>query len=756
MALFDKAELLGDEKETKARLKNALANKVNAKGTKFLYYEKFKLGSKEVPLVLVDHAPDMQSQVKAKFNKVPSALGQCRVNDSEELVFESDAGHVKLDGLKSFLSSIGVARKVCVSADPAPADAKPKTLDGPMPKASGAPSELTRRLTAFVVQLKTLKAELRDSFETQLKKLSALAAHDEAGALSLLAKLEEMLKKAQSQAGPEVGDLATALAAAKKDVEEALAALPKKPETLAADLQKSTEYQNYAGLIKSPVAIPDVKSLKASASALLKHIELTATQVREWQQFKDTSKVALEKLLTEGLAAVGKPNRAKLLTYKNSNEAKALATLTSDPVGYTKLKELKQAVKDLEVLLVGLIKAIKDWDEAVTQAGEAVDAAIGKLDAEIREAVRKKLAATPEQTAFDKLVDQGKTEVLAASVLKQPADALRDKVPVLGEIEARRVRAAKLAAEMPAKRLAFDEFLKRCNASLLKAGTALDDVAVSFRTATMKNEIDADTLACTNARNTVAALVIQLDAAVVSLPSDPPPPTPALEAARKLLDEVLPDIAAARLRIDKNMNALSPAGREKQVDLLLEEAKSDPLRMLSNNRAGNMAKALKTLKRDEVVARIAAAVAEQHRPKLKEWFKVLQLSNASGGALKLGSVGDITIDRKRIDLHMSLFLANVNVAPSINDPIGNIMNDLLPPVQGNVGTHVTLEVNGAKSQGNPHYFHGAAAGVANDLYGKAEWPAVETEMRNKLVAEMARLRALVQQHIDRKGKWPGE
>ncbi len=147
MALFDKADLLADEKETKTRLKTALASKVGSAGAKFLYYEKFKLGSKEVPLVLVDYSADMQSQVKAKFAKAPSALGHCRVNDSDELVFESDTGQVKLDNLKSFLASIGVARKVCVSADAPPADTKPKTLDGPIPKASAtqARSDLDKR-----------------------------------------------------------------------------------------------------------------------------------------------------------------------------------------------------------------------------------------------------------------------------------------------------------------------------------------------------------------------------------------------------------------------------------------------------------------------------------------------------------------------------------------------------------------------------------------------------------------------------------
>jgi len=168
---------------------------------------------------------------------------------------------------------------------------------------------------------------------------------------------------------------------------------------------------------------------------------------------------------------------------------------------------------------------------------------------------------------------------------------------------------------------------------------------------------------------------------------------------------------------------------------------------------------VKAIKLTRAIQAIADADAEQHRPKLKEWFTVLQLKNASSGKLKLGTVGDIVVGGatgKRVPLHMSLFLANVGNPPSINDAIGNIMNALLPPVVGHNGTHVTLEINGEISKGNPHYFHGAAAGVANDLGGDPDWPGIEAQMQAKLQTEMARLTALVQQHVARMGKWPGE
>jgi hypothetical protein len=406
-----------------------------------------------------------------------------------------------------------------------------------------------------------------------------------------------------------------------------------------------------------------------------------------------------------------------------------------------------------------LVQAIKAWDAAVAKAGEAIEGAIGKLTGELQEPVRKALAATSERKAFDDLVEQGKKQLLAVGQLTQPLADLTQKVAALGEIEARRQRAAKIALALPPKRSGFDEFLKRCNAALTKATAPLDDVAVSFRTTTMKDEIDADTLTCTNARSAVNALVVQLDTALVELPKEPPPATNVLDDAQRLLDAVLPDVDAARERITRNVNALGPQGREREINRLLDQAKTDPARMLSNNRAGNIAKSLLAMKRDDVIAKIATVVAEQHKPKLKEWFKVLQLGNASGGALKLGKVGDVVVGGatgKRIPLHMSLFLANVADPPSINDPIDDIMDALLPPVQGHVGTHVTLEINGEKSKGNPHYFHGATSGVANDLGGDPQWSTIEAEMKKKLDSEMARLEALVQQFVDRKGKWPGE
>jgi hypothetical protein len=340
--------------------------------------------------------------------------------------------------------------------------------------------------------------------------------------------------------------------------------------------------------------------------------------------------------------------------------------------------------------------------------------------------------------------------------LQKPLLDLEKKLAELADIESRRARAAKMLPDLKLKREAFDDFLKKSKVSLDKTAAALDAVALSFRSAAMKIELDSDTAAVTLGRDRGQTALAKIDAALLALPKDPPPATPELDDAEKLLAEALPDTLAARQRITKNLNALSPEGRAATVSRLLDEAKTDPERMLSNNRAGNMAASLKTLKLDEVEAKIQAAVDEQHRPKLKEWFKVLQLNSASGGALKLGKVGDITREGKRIDLHMSLFLANVASPPSIHDPIDDIMDALLPPVVGHVGTHVTLELNGPISKGNPHYFHGATSGVPNDLYGKADWGAVEAEMARLLAKEMARLRELVQLHVNRKGKWPGE
>ncbi|HMC15989.1 MAG TPA: hypothetical protein VKI18_10180 [Albitalea sp.] len=721
MAQFDSADLLEDEKKTKERLKTALA-KVNAGGTKFIYYDKFKLGTKEVPLVLVDLAADMQAQVKAKFGKVPTGLGRCHLDEADKLVFDFATGSVKLDRLKTFLSSIGVARELS-DGEAAPVPTKPKTVDGPVTKTSegDARSELSKRVAAFAAQLKSLKPELRDSFESQLKKVGTLAATNEPAALKLLGQLDEMLKKAQAKgSGEEIGAIGSTLAEVKTEIDKAVASLPKTPDVLQADLEKTPEYLRYAAFVKSPTSIPDAATLKSCVALLHRRIELMARQATDWPKIKESAEAALKKLLTEAQAAVGKANTPKLATFKDFPEAKLAISIGNDPHAYARIDEFEPAMQAVQLKVKALIQAIKDWTLAAEQAGQAVEGEIGRLGAELREAVRKALATTSEQTAFDQLIERGKKEVLAANALAQPGADLAQKVRELGEIEARRMRSAKLAGELPPKRVEFDDFLRRCNAALTKATAPLDDVALSFRSATMNNEIQADTLTCTTARNGINALVLQLDNALLALRNEPPPLTAALDDAAKLLTEALPDINAARERITKNLAALGPEGRARTVERLLDQAKTDPARMLSNNRAGNMAKAVKAMKLNEAIQAIADAVAEQHRPKLKEWFTVLQLKNASSGKLKLGTVGDIVVGGatgKRVPLHMSLFLANV---------------------------------------GNPHYFHGAAAGVANDLGGDPDWPGIEAQMQAKLQTEMARLTALVQQHVARMGKWPGE
>ena len=123
-----------------------------------------------------------------------------------------------------------------------------------------------------------------------------------------------------------------------------------------------------------------------------------------------------------------------------------------------------------------------------------------------------------------------------------------------------------------------------------------------------------------------------------------------------------------------------------------------------------------------------------------------------------GAVVHVIDDDEALRDSIQLFLANVGTAPSVTNTMAEIMNTLLPPVVGSVGTHVTLELLGMANKGNPRFFHGDAGGRPGtfDKWRPGEWDTVEAQMGSKLRGEISRLEGMLQRFKDRMGRWPGE
>lgn len=768
MATFESAADLVDEAEAKKLVKRAL-DKVTDKGSKFLYFEKFPLGTKQVALVLVDYAPMVQAQVKEKFKKTPAAAGICRINAAEELLFEPAAGNVKLAELRSFLKTVTGARSVADGAQPAaaaePAGGKPKAKeaeDAP-PRTGAKPAanpELLRRVAALAAAVKALPPDRTDALESPTNKLRELVAKgDAAGAEKLLALLEPMLARAQAQESKGIGDLGKALAKARADVTAARKRVPdEKDLSVADDLSKSKAWTRFEELDKAPSAIPDAATVANAAAALVAAIDEAVKQVADWKKAREDAKQALVKDLQTALQVAGKPNAAKVNDFQKRTEYAEYTALSKERSGYKKVAELKQKQDALSKLIAELGRQCKAWDDAVATIESDLKAQLDTVPGEYRSPASDAVEKSAERAETKRLAADGKTQYLDLKTLNAAGAALRKRATELIDLEARRYRAGQLHTALGKRRVEVATHHTLC---VTVHGRAIADpgaVALSFREPAWQNELDADRDTAAAARDAAQAILDAIDLALPALAAATPPPTPALDDADKLLVRALQPVDAADKRIKANTNKTTPKAIESIVYTMTEAAGLAP-NFLSNNRRALVQQDAKknSWTKPQVTAGINARIAEQHNPKLRDWFKVLGFENAKGGNLKIGKVGDLYYNDKRTDVHLSLYLANVAAPPPLAAPIGAILNALLPPVVGHVGTHVTLEAFGqiAPSQ-NPHYFHGAPTGVANGLAGHREWPRIEGEMRALLAGYIAEKQAMIQQHINRGGRWPGE
>src|SRR5699024_4246453 len=79
---------------------------------------------------------------------------------------------------------------------------------------------------------------------------------------------------------------------------------------------------------------------------------------------------------------------------------------------------------------------------------------------------------------------------------------------------------------------------------------------------------------------------------------------------------------------------LSPAAITRKIAALVDAASTDPTRLLAGSTGGRVKKDNAGKDKAVVVAAIAAAVQEQHNPKLGKWLQLLQTTNAKAGRLR--------------------------------------------------------------------------------------------------------------------------
>ncbi|MCE9658101.1 MAG: hypothetical protein K8R60_06040 [Burkholderiales bacterium] len=121
MTTFNELTDVTDFKHYKAAIKSALGKlRAGSTGVNFVYIEKFGFSDKERPLVLIDHDPQLVSQL----GKKPTATGKCKVDDADRIEFAANVGTVNIDKAQRLFTDVGVPRAVADPDAPAPTGAK--------------------------------------------------------------------------------------------------------------------------------------------------------------------------------------------------------------------------------------------------------------------------------------------------------------------------------------------------------------------------------------------------------------------------------------------------------------------------------------------------------------------------------------------------------------------------------------------------------------------------------------------------------
>ncbi len=392
------------------------------------------------------------------------------------------------------------------------------------------------------------------------------------------------------------------------------------------------------------------------------------------------------------------------------------------------------------------------WKKRVHDARIELEERLKKVAEEFSKAVKADVGKSDELRNYTE-----KKDAALASLSEANVKAAEDAAALVKALIDAREEACKktrtLPADLAAKEKTTQDFRDLCVNMIALTNTAWDPIAVSFMAGTpLATEFGEDRATIENARVRAADLLTRVSGCLGRLGVEKPAAEDFSEGLT-LVATALPDIGAAQRRVKKNHGSLTPDGLADRVRALVNVAGKDDTKWLSNDRAGRLVAEFRktpcTL--TEVNARIDESVRQQHHPKLKDWLKVLQLG--TGGEIRVGRVGDVSppSSRKRTTVHMTLHIVNVDSGlPSVLDGVETIMTALLPPLNGQMGTHVTLELFGEKAPSqNPHCFRNGTP-VMNSCPA-SDWDHVRTEMFKILNDEIKRLKGLVQQFIDRRG-----
>jgi len=288
-----------------------------------------------------------------------------------------------------------------------------------------------------------------------------------------------------------------------------------------------------------------------------------------------------------------------------------------------------------------------------------------------------------------------------------------------------------------------------------------DAVTASFMSAAEVNQVAAD-LALAQAQ--LAAIRAHAAALAASLAHLAAPPVSQAILAQAYVAASTPfDITAlsAQVRATRRTH-LTPAAVSRKVQLMLDEAKADPTKLLGHAATVTIHKAHAGKARTTIAAEIAAAVGRQHNPALKTWLELLQVttSSAKDGQLRiklLPSSVSPSAGAPGIPVHLSVYLNSVGVpASGVNATVEEVLDAVLP-LHRHTGAHLTLEYKGqiAPKQ-NPHYFRGDATAIPNDYPQDSTWTTVEDELMRLMNVVIAELRIRIQTFLDRKGRDIGD
>jgi len=169
MPTFTKLDQLTNHPAYKSLLKSALS-RVKDAPVRFTYFDKFKFGDKTLPLVLVDADAALVNEVKKKTNA--TAVGKCRLNEQDQLVFEPESGRLNRSALKKYLSSFSGVKTVWVPAAEQETDEKEEE-----PQAPQTPSERVNQAGGAATAKAPTVAELTATFN-RLLPIAKQAATD--------------------------------------------------------------------------------------------------------------------------------------------------------------------------------------------------------------------------------------------------------------------------------------------------------------------------------------------------------------------------------------------------------------------------------------------------------------------------------------------------------------------------------------------------------------------------------------------------